>query len=521
MADALVHLQAAFKLNPDDLSTGIAVSQLLVSNGKAAEAERVLAQLVERAPDQRAINYNYAQVLTRLGRGDESKQYLERAVQLDPTFGPAILGLIDIYQKENEWRKAAEILNPLIEEDPINIELKRQQAFFYLRADLPEEARKRFKDIVAADPRDARSQFYLAESLNDLQQFAEAAVIYKKLLNDTPDDPDILASYALNQIGQKNWDEAQRVLNSLLALPEAADNLTTLARTQLALIDLNKGNYEAAIATAKPVFIFRDKPNVQAINIALDALKKQKKYAEGVALLQPLVDKFGNDPFLNARYVELLARSGASAKAQQASTVGAKFGSRNAIAIAEAWIATGDSAKAIEIIKSALQEKDKADDLDLQFELGSAYERSGDRPAAEKAFLSILEKHPEHGATLNYLGYMWAEGGVNLDRAQEMLTRAVTQDPRNGAYIDSLGWVYFRKGDLENAEKLLNDATHLLPRDATVHEHLGDVYAKRGDDARALKLYRVALTLEPEPKDEEKLRLKIAEIERKAQTSAR
>ena len=110
---------------------------------------------------------------------------------------------------------------------------------------------------------------------------------------------------------------------------------------------------------------------------------------------------------------------------------------------------------------------------------------------------------------------------MNLERAAEMLNRAVKQEPRNGAYVDSLGWVYFRQGKLELAEKYLTDATHLLPRDATVHEHLGDVLAKRGDVHRALDLYRAALTLEPEPKDEAKLRVKIAELERQQAAAQR
>jgi len=108
---------------------------------------------------------------------------------------------------------------------------------------------------------------------------------------------------------------------------------------------------------------------------------------------------------------------------------------------------------------------------------------------------------------------------VNLDRAAEMLNKAVTQEPRNGAYIDSLGWVYYRQGKLDLAEKYLLDATHLLPRDATVHEHLGDVFAKRGDLMRALTTYRHALTLEPEQKDETNIRSKIAELERQTQVS--
>src|SRR5437870_13052382 len=136
-------------------------------------------------------------------------------------------------------------------------------------------------------------------------------------------------------------------------------------------------------------------------------------------------------------------------------------------------------------------------------------------------FLSILDKHPDNAATLNYLGYMWAEANVNLDRAAEMLNRAVSQEPRNGAYVDSLGWVYYQQGKLDLAEKYLTDATRLLPRDATAHEHLGDVFAKRGEFHRALDLYRAALTLQPEPKDEAKLRLKIAELEKQQAAAQR
>jgi tetratricopeptide (TPR) repeat protein len=516
--EALVHLQAAYKANPDDLSSGVTVSQLLVASGRVAEAEKILASLVERAPDQRILNYNYAQVLTKLGRGDESKQYLERAVLLDPTFGPAVLQLVDIYQKESEWEKAADVLQPLIEQDPMNIELQRQQAYFWLRSGNPEKARSAFKALVEGDPKDARSLFYLAESLSDLEQYEEAEKIYRKLLEQTPNDADLIASFGLTQVAQRKFDDAERTFHQLLAVNDVPDNLVALGKTQLALIELQRGHNEAAVNAAKQILVFRDKPNSQAVGIAVDALKKQKKYREALELLQPLVDKYGSDPFVNARYVEVLARTGEKEKARAAAVQQAKFGTRNTVASAEALIQAGDNTEAINLINEAL--KSKPDEIDLQFELGSAYERSGDHAAAEKAFLGILGRNPEHAATLNYLGYMWADSNVNLERAADMLARAVKQEPRNGAYIDSLGWVYFRQGKLDLAEKYLTDATRLLPRDATVHEHLGDVFVKRGNYKRALDLYRAALTLEPEAKDEVKLRSKIAEVE-KQQTAQR
>ena len=516
--EALEHLRAAFKLNPDDLSTGMAVSQIYIATERPAEAEKILAQMLERAPDQRAINYNYAQVLTKLGRGDESKQYLEHAILLDPTFTPAVMQLIDIYQKENQWDKAAALLQPMISDDPTNVDLQKQQAFYYLRGGMTDKALAAFKAISAADPKDTRSQFYTAEALSDLERYDEADKIYRHLLEQTPNDPELLASFGLSQNAQHKYDEAAKLFRQLLAIPQLPDNLQTLANTQLAYIAMQKGNYDEAILIAKPILIFHDKPNSQALNIALEALKKQKKYNEAVALIQPIVEQYASDPVANARYVEMLIRAGDKEKAQQAALTGAKFGTRNTVSIAEAFIQAGDPKGAIDLVQEAL--KSKPDEPDLQFALGSAYERSGDKKAAERVFLQLLDKHPDNAATLNYLGYMWAEAGVNLDRAADMLNKAVSSEPRNGAYIDSLGWVYFQQGKLDLAEKYLSDATRLLPRDATVHQHLADVLAKRGDYVRALSLYRNALTMDPEPQDEAKIRAKIADAEKRTQTAA-
>jgi predicted Zn-dependent protease len=517
--EALRYLQAAFKTYPDDLSTGMAVAHILNQLERVPEAERVLASMVERAPDQRALNFQYAQVLIKLGRGSESKQYLERAVAVDPTFGPAVTQLLDMYQQENEWAKGAALLQPLIEEDPLNLEIQRQQAYFYLRAGDARHARDRFRALVQADPKDARALFYLAESLNDLEEYAEAEGIFRKLLAADPNDTDLLASFAMSLSGQKKWDEASATFQKLLTAGDLPEHLNALARTQLAYVDLQKENYDAAIETAKSIFVFRDKPNTQAINIAVEALRKQKKYPELVALIEPLVQKFGEDPFVNARYIEALTRAGQKGKAAQHAALQTKSGTRNTIAAAEAYVLAGDNAAAVALMKAAVGAK--PDELDLQFQLGSLYERAGDQKAAEDMFLALLKKDPEHAPSLNYLGYMWAESGKNLDQAHEMLVRAVGHEPNNGAYVDSLGWVYYRLGNLDLAEKYLTDATTLLPRDATVHEHLGDVLVKRGDKERALRSYRTALSLDPEAKEVDKLRSKIAEIEAKDPTSRR
>ena len=215
--DALRYLQAAYKPNPDDLSTGIAVSQILRSLERIAEAERVLAAMVERAPDQRALNYNYAQVLTTLGRANEAKQYLERAVAIDPTFAPAVMQLVDIYQKEGELQKAADVLQPLIAEDPMRIELQRQQAYF-----LPARRRRTRRARSLPHARCRRSEGHALAVLSRRGAERPRAVrrgarrSSSSSSRPTPTDFDYVASFGLSLAGQKKWDEAAQTFRKLL-----------------------------------------------------------------------------------------------------------------------------------------------------------------------------------------------------------------------------------------------------------------------------------------------------------------
>ncbi len=82
--------------------------------------------------------------------------------------------------------------------------------------------------------------------------------------------------------------------------------------------------------------------------------------------------------------------------------------------------------------------------------------------------------------TLNYLGYMLADKGVRLPEALKMIRKAVDLEPGNGAYLDSLGWVYFKMGQYEMAEDNLRQAVERDQTDPTVHEHMGDLYEKTG-----------------------------------------
>jgi len=87
---------------------------------------------------------------------------------------------------------------------------------------------------------------------------------------------------------------------------------------------------------------------------------------------------------------------------------------------------------------------------------------------------------PQAAATLNYLGYMNADRGVRLEESLSYIKQALTLEPNNGAYLDSLGWAYFKLGKYDLAEENLNKAAVHMGSDPTVQEHLGDLYQKTG-----------------------------------------
>ncbi len=94
---------------------------------------------------------------------------------------------------------------------------------------------------------------------------------------------------------------------------------------------------------------------------------------------------------------------------------------------------------------------------------------------------------------LNYLGYMLADRGTRLDEALGYIRRAVALDPQNGAYLDSLGWAYYKMGNYELAEENLRRASERIGTDPTVHQHLGELYQKTGRLKLAATHYERAL----------------------------
>lgn len=160
-------------------------------------------------------------------------------------------------------------------------------------------------------------------------------------------------------------------------------------------------------------------------------------------------------------------------------------------------------------ILESMSEEDIQNNTQPLYFRGIAYERTKQWPEAEADFLRVLEIEPENADALNYLGYTWVDRGENLERAFEMIRKAVALEPDSGAIIDSLGWAHYKLGQYEDAKVQLEMAVQLSPSSATIIDHLGDVYWKLGRYREAGYQWERALLYDPTEEERETIERKL------------
>lgn len=133
------------------------------------------------------------------------------------------------------------------------------------------------------------------------------------------------------------------------------------------------------------------------------------------------------------------------------------------------------------------------------YQYAALHERNGQLEEAEKLFRKAMALDQTTAASArNYIAYMWAERGKKLDMALALVQQALAEDPENGAFLDTLGWIYYMQGRYTEALEQLQKAGALVADDPTVWEHLGDTYLKLNNRSAATEYWKKALEMDPE-----------------------
>lgn len=155
-----------------------------------------------------------------------------------------------------------------------------------------------------------------------------------------------------------------------------------------------------------------------------------------------------------------------------------------------------ETQSASRVLRTGLQEM--PDNVEILFQLGVIeYEQNRVQQAIQR-MEHIIDQDPDHAQALNFLGYTLVEQNTNLDRAQILIQRALSLDPENGYYLDSLAWYQYTVNHLEQAWETIQSAVALVTDDAIIWEHYADIARALDKKKAAGKGYRRALELNPE-----------------------
>ncbi len=508
---AIDQYQKISELDPKDVDTLVMLGRLQKLAQNSIEAEKAYKKALAVDPDSEDALTGLAMVYGDLGNSTEAARMLKQLSDKSPSI-KSLRALAATYEQMKEYALAAQALQRALEMNPPDPgELKRALAEDQTQAKQYDAALKTYQDLATDDPSDAQAFVSMSRIYRTMHDLKKARAMSDKAKTLEPYNIEI----RYNEIGILGEEgkpaEALKAMKDLVLSTEKRSysprekDIRAELLGELAAMYLGVDQTDAAVQAYRQIVeVDPDKGPAVSASI-IDAYRQGKDLQKAQEESDAAVKKYPADSAVHAAHALLLADSG---KVDPAVAEVKKFLGPGSDSAAKGNKADRDYYRTLaqvydkghkyDEMSKALDAEEKLSDskgqkIDVWFMRGAMFEKMKKIDAAEVEFRKILQLEPDYAGALNYLGYILADRGVRLNEALQMITKAVEQDPGNGAYLDSLGWVYYKLGRLPEAEENIRKALETTPRDATVHDHLGDVLLKESKVREAVAQWEMSL----------------------------
>ncbi|MDE3105328.1 MAG: tetratricopeptide repeat protein [Acidobacteriota bacterium] len=527
---AITEYEKLVELKPADIENHLLLGQLYSFNHDSAKAEAQFqaAQKIDSSSEE--VVLNIARLYSEQGDLARAAQALAAVPETDRT-ARMELALAGTYDQLHKNKEAIAAYRRAIELDGDDLDASRGLAAALLNDNQLDESLKVYTSIVAQEPQDAQSQIHIAEIQRRQGHYEAALETIRKARPLAQDSVELIYNEALTDDALGRYDDSAAILLKLVQDSTHPDGKYTEQEKSNRGIFLDRlGNvYREQNKTAEAVATYRllldlggdyTRSGYQGM---VDAYRDNHQWAEATNIAAEAAQALAKDHSIQLMYAGQLADTGkleqglALARAQLAPAPGVPEDRDVYLALAQIYTRVKQFPQAAEQLdKAATLSLQPDQTLYVEFLRGALYDREKLYVQAEAEFRKALTIDPQNATVLNYLGYMFADRGVNLPEALSLVQKAVELDPQNGAYLDSLGWVYFKSGQYALAEESLRKALDRISSDPTIHDHLGEVYAKTGrlklavtQWQRSLDEYAHSLPADADPEDVAKVQHKL------------
>jgi len=533
---AIDQYEQIIRLQPDGMDDHLLLGRLYRLNNDLQKAENEFKTAVKLQPGSEEAVTTLAYLYNELGDTARATQVLssvpnaERSAKLYSALGYT-------YEQQKQYKNAVEAYRHAIELDRDNLDAIRGLAQNLLNDGQADAALEQYKVIADANPEDAQTYVRIAEIYRKQGKFDVALDNLKKAESMVQDSVEVPYNIAAIYQAQGRYDEAIPIMRDLLKKSEKPDGKYSNGEKsnravfleRLGTIYRDQGNNQAANETFRQIVALGGDENIErGYQQIIDTWREAKEWQKATDTAKEAVQKLPGSRDLKLVLASQQADMGEADKALKDVRAMLK-GDANSnsssnsddrqvyIALAQMNTRLRRFSDAEQALDKAEQLSSKADDKEyVWFLRGSTFEREKRYAEAEEQFKKVVASDPEHASALNYLGYMLADQNTKLEEALGYIKRAVDLDPVNGAYLDSIGWAYFRLGKYELAEENLLKASQKINTDPTVHDHLGDLYQKTGrlklaaiHWERALSEWNRTIASEVDPADQARVQRKL------------
>lgn len=501
---AVKEYQTLVALDPKSVEDHLILGRLYRVAGQTQKAEDEFQTSLKINPNSDEAVSNLVYLYAEQGSLDAARQLVQSIPEDARTAGMyASLGFA--YEHQRQFAKASKAYAQAVELDPENTDYRRGLAQTLLSDGQLSPALQQFKTITRQEPDDAQSILQIAQIQRRMGLFAEAERSLKQASQLLPNNIEIAYRFAeLYEAEGKNEQAAQQ-LRGVLQQTRHADGKYSAAESdsrgalleQLGLIERRAGNYPAALDAFQQEAQLGGDNRARGLVQQSQTWQQQHDYKHALEVATAAVQQLPKDTGLRLTYATLLADNGQTDESlrQIRTLLNGDARDREIYLFmgqieerARRWRAADDNARKAETLAANKKEKAEA-----EFLLGSIQERQKNYAAAEDRFKQALQLDPQNAMVLNYLGYMLADRGVRLQEALGYIQQAVQKESGNGAYLDSLGWVYFKLDRLPEATQNLQRAATLKQDDPVVMDHLAEVYFRSGKLQEAETTWKRAL----------------------------
>jgi tetratricopeptide (TPR) repeat protein len=425
--------------------------------GQTDNAVEEYGKALKRQPGISEIRMKLGADLLLLGKFSEATQMLTEAVRLDPENVRGYLLLAIIHTAGNDFPEAERYYKEALRYEPENLKALTFLSELFILDQRLDKAAETYERMVELEKDDEFTYFNLGIIYSKLNLLDKAEFNLKKAIE-------------INE----EYVEAQMVLGFIYEIE---------GRERDAIEQYNK------VAEIDPL---DREPYLRLGQLYHKMGMVKEAIRENRVLMR--IDTSSADPYL--RIFSIYVSEKEYDKAEDI----IKEAIRNGISSGPIYAALGylsglkgDNRGAAEYYDVAL-EKDPGNAL-YMFYLAVSLDSAGKRQEAITELEAAVNTEGTPPELYNYLGYMYAEQGHELDRAVELIKKAIEIDPGNAAYMDSLGWAYYKKGLYDKALTEVTRASVYLPDDPVVREHLGDIYYATGDIYEAVNQWELSLQL--------------------------